>query len=72
MPHSVGLGIGLVLPVAFDLAFFAGGLVLWILLGRVLKMRAVTLTTIAVGSIVGEGLGGVLKPVLQLLGVIVP
>lgn len=70
MPHSVGLGIGLVLPVSFDLAFFVGGVLLWIVLGRVLKVREVTLTTIAVGSIVGEGLGGVLKPLLQMAGII--
>ncbi len=70
IPHSVGLGIGLVLPVSFDLAFFVGGVLLWIVLGRVLKVRDVTLTTIAVGSIVGEGLGGVLKPLLQMAGVI--
>jgi uncharacterized oligopeptide transporter (OPT) family protein len=70
VPHSVGLGIGLVLPVSFDLAFFVGGVLLWIVLGRVLKVRDVTLTTIAVGSIVGEGLGGVLKPLLQMAGVI--
>lgn len=70
VPHSVGLGIGLVLPVAFDMAFFVGGILLWVVLGRLLKVREVTLTTLAVGSIVGEGLGGVLKPVLQMLGVI--
>ncbi|MBN8615286.1 MAG: OPT/YSL family transporter [Deltaproteobacteria bacterium] len=70
VPHSVGLGIGLVLPVSFDLAFFVGGVLLWIVLGRVLKVRDVTLTTIAVGSIVGEGLGGVLKPLLQMAGLI--
>lgn len=70
LPSSIGLGIGLVLPVAFDFAFFLGGLVFWIILGRGFKIRDLTLTTIAVGSIVGEGIGGVLKPGLQLLGVI--
>jgi uncharacterized oligopeptide transporter (OPT) family protein len=70
VPHSIGLGIGLVLPVSFDLAFFVGGVLLWIVLGRALKVREVTLTTIAVGSIVGEGLGGVLKPLLQMAGVL--
>jgi uncharacterized oligopeptide transporter (OPT) family protein len=69
-PHSVGLGIGLVLPVSFDIAFFVGGVLLWIVLGRVLRVRDVTLTTIAVGSIVGEGIGGVLKPLLQMAGVV--
>jgi uncharacterized oligopeptide transporter (OPT) family protein len=70
IPHSIGVGIGLVLPVSFDIAFFVGGVLLWIVCARGLKMRDVTLTTIAVGSIVGEGIGGVLKPLLQLVGVI--
>ena len=72
MPCSIGLGIGLVLPVSYDLAFFLGGFVLWIVLRRLLGMRDLTLTTIAVGCIVAEGFGGVLKPVLQLVGWIHP
>ncbi len=67
LPSSIGLGLGLVLPVAYDLAFFLGGVLLFGVLGRGFSVRALTLTTIAVGAIVGEGLGGVLKPVLQLL-----
>lgn len=70
LPSSVGVGIALVLPVAYDFAFFFGGLVFWGLLGRVLKVKEITLTTLAVGAIVGEGLGGVMKPVLQMLHVI--
>jgi uncharacterized oligopeptide transporter (OPT) family protein len=70
MPSSIGIGIGLVLPVAYDFAFFLGGVLLWIVLGRWLKVRNITLTTIAVGCIVAEGLGGVLKPVLQMAGII--
>jgi uncharacterized oligopeptide transporter (OPT) family protein len=70
LPSSVGIGIALVLPVAYDFAFFFGGLVFWGLLGRGLKVKNITLTTLAVGAIVGEGLGGVTKPVLQMLGVI--
>ncbi|GMV43790.1 MAG: hypothetical protein AMXMBFR64_55060 [Myxococcales bacterium] len=70
LPSSIGFGLGLVLPVAYDFAFFLGGFVLWVILGRGLKVRDITLTTIAVGCIVAEGLGGVLKPVLQVVGVI--
>lgn len=70
LPSSIGIGIGLVLPVSYDFSFFLGGFLFWIVLGRWLKVRDLTLTTIAVGSIVGEGIGGVLKPGLQLLGVI--
>lgn len=70
MPSSIGIGIALVLPVSYDFAFFAGGVVFWLLLGRALKVKSITLTTIGVGAIVGEGLGGVAKPILQLAGLI--
>jgi uncharacterized oligopeptide transporter (OPT) family protein len=70
LPSSVGIGIALVLPVAYDFAFFLGGVVFWGVLGRGFKVKGITLTTIAVGAIVGEGLGGVMKPVLQMLKVI--
>ena len=70
MPGSVGIGIGLVLPIAYDWAFFLGGFVLWIVCGRWLKMRDVSLTSVAVGAIVAEGLGGILKPVLHLVGIL--
>lgn len=70
MPSSIGLGLGLVLPIAYDLGFFLGGVLLFGVLGRGLKVRALTLTTIAVGAIVGEGLGGIMKPVLQMLKIV--
>jgi hypothetical protein len=70
VPSSIGIGIGLVLPIAYDLAFFLGGVLLWVVLGRWLKVRDITLTTIAVGSIVAEGMGGILKPILALAGLI--
>jgi len=70
VPSSIGLGIGLVLPISFDLAFFVGGVLLFLVGERALKIPAVSLTTIAVGCIVAEGLGGVLKPVLAIFGVL--
>jgi uncharacterized oligopeptide transporter (OPT) family protein len=68
LPNSVGIGLGLVLAPALGLSFFLGGVLTWILLGRLLGWKEVTLTTIAVASIVAEGIGGVMKPVLTLLG----
>jgi uncharacterized oligopeptide transporter (OPT) family protein len=68
LPSSVGMGIGLVLPVSIDFSFFLGGFLLCTVFGRWLKVPAVTLTTIAVAAIVGEGLGGVLKPLLDVMG----
>ncbi|MCB9727120.1 MAG: OPT/YSL family transporter [Deltaproteobacteria bacterium] len=70
IPCSIGFGLGLVLPVSYDFSFFLGGFLMWIVGRRMLKLGDLTLTTIAVGCIVGEGLGGVLKPVLALLGAI--
>lgn len=70
LPSSIGLGIGLVLPISFDLAFFVGGVLLFLVGERTLKIPAVSLTTIAVGCIVAEGLGGVLKPVLSIIGLL--
>lgn len=70
MPSSIGIGIGLVLPVSYDLAFFLGGVILWLGLGRWLKVRDITLTTVAVGCIVAEGIGGVVKPLLALAHVL--
>lgn len=70
LPSSIGFGLALVLPVSYDFAFFLGGFLLWVVLGKGFKVRDITLTTIAVGCIVAEGLGGVLKPVLQMAGLI--
>ncbi len=68
LPESIGLGLGLVLAPAYGIAFFVGGFLLWVVLGRWLKWSDATLTTIAVASIVAEGIGGVLKPVLSMAG----
>jgi uncharacterized oligopeptide transporter (OPT) family protein len=70
LPSSMGLGIGLVLPVPIDLSFFVGGFLLAVVFGRWLKVSPVALTTLAVAAIVGEGLGGVLKPLLAVIGLI--
>ena len=56
-------------PSAWFLVFFLGGFVMWVVLAGLLKWKDVTLTTIAVAAIVAEGIGGVLKPLLTLLGV---
>jgi hypothetical protein len=70
LPDSIGIGLGLVLSVSLGLTFFVGGVIMWIILGRWLKMKPVTLTTIAVACIVAEGIGGVIKPGLIKIGLI--
>jgi uncharacterized oligopeptide transporter (OPT) family protein len=61
MPETIGVGLGLVLSPALGITFFLGGFLMWILLGRWMKWGDTTLTTIAVGSIVAEGIGGVIQ-----------
>ena len=68
MPEAIGLGLGLVLAPSLGITFFLGGFLMWIVLGRWLTWSDTTLTTIAVGSIVAEGIGGVLQSIL--LGVL--
>jgi uncharacterized oligopeptide transporter (OPT) family protein len=67
IPSSTGFGLGLVLPSAYGFAFFLGGL-LFVIAEKRFKVREVSLTTVAVGCIVAEGIGGVLKPMLALAG----
>lgn len=61
MPETIGVGLGLVLSPALGITFFLGGFLMWIVLGRWMKWGDTTLTTIAVGSIVAEGIGGVIQ-----------
>lgn len=70
LPESTGIGLGLVLSPALSLGFFVGSFLMWLVLGRWLKWSDATLTTIAVASIVAEGIGGVLKPLLLALHLI--
>lgn len=68
LPSSIG--VGLLLPVSFDLAFFAGAILLFVVGERLVKVRPMTLTTIAIGAIVADGFGGNRKPVLSLAGLL--
>jgi hypothetical protein len=70
MPSSIGFGLGLVLRPFTGFSFFAGGVLMWIILGRFFKISKVTLGTIAVGCIVGEGIGGLLQGIFRALNVI--
>lgn len=67
LPSSTGIGLGLVLPIAYGWSFFLGG-ALFLIAEKRFKVREVSLTTFAVGCIVAEGIGGVLKPLLAVLG----
>lgn len=70
IPCSIGLGLGLILPVGYDFGFFFGGVVMWHLLGRFLRVRVMTINTLAIAFIVGEGIGGITTGVLKTFHVI--
>lgn len=66
LPGSIGFGLGMILPVAAGVGFFAGAIVTWYILPRC-KVRDLTLNTLAVSCIVGEGLGGISQAIIKLL-----
>jgi hypothetical protein len=70
LPGSIGFGLALILPVVYDFAFFFGALTMFYVLRRGLKLQDITLNTIAVACIIGEGIGGILQAVLKIAGVI--
>jgi len=70
LPCSIGFGLGLILPIVYNFGFFAGGVLMWYLLRRFLKIKDITLNTLAISCIVGEGIGGILQAVLKMVGLI--
>lgn len=70
VPCSIGFGLALILPIKYDIGFFAGGLLMWFVLPKLFKIRSVTLNTIAIACIVGEGLGGIGTATLKILGIL--
>lgn len=61
LPGSTGLGLGLVLSVGYSFGFMLGGIVMFYVLGRVMKFSPTTLTTIAIACLIAEGMGGILQ-----------
>jgi len=70
LPCSIGFGLALILPVVYNFGFFAGGLMMWYILRRFLKVKDITLNTIAISCIIGEGIGGIMQAVLKMVGLI--
>ncbi|MEK7251582.1 MAG: OPT/YSL family transporter, partial [Bacteroidota bacterium] len=70
MPGAVGIGLGMVLSPSAGFGFFLGGLAMFYLLGRFLKVNPLTLNTIAISCVVGEGIGGILTSTLKVAGLI--
>ncbi|MBI3963567.1 MAG: OPT/YSL family transporter, partial [Candidatus Kerfeldbacteria bacterium] len=70
LPGSIGIGLGLILPIAYNLGFFAGGILMFVVIRRFLRVSDITCNTIAISCIVGEGIGGITQAVLKTVGVI--
>jgi uncharacterized oligopeptide transporter (OPT) family protein len=70
VPGSIGFGMGLVISPAIDFAFFIGGIIMLFILRKLFKVSDATLATLAIGGIVGEGIGGLSQGVLKAIGII--
>lgn len=68
-PASVGICIGLILPIFYDFSFFLGAVVLCWLLPKVFNLKDNILSSVAAAGIVGEGLGQLVVGILKALGV---
>lgn len=69
MPHSLGITLGLLLPIPYDLAFFVGALVLCWLMPK-FKVSDEALTGVAAAGIVGEGVGNLVVAILTAVGIL--
>jgi hypothetical protein len=66
LPGSVGIGLGLILPVGYDFGFMFGGVVMYLILSKLLKFSEATLNTLAIALIVGEGMGGIIQSAVNI------
>jgi uncharacterized oligopeptide transporter (OPT) family protein len=69
MPHSLGITLGLLLPIPYDLAFFVGAVVLCWLMPK-FKVSDEALTGVAAAGIVGEGTSNLVVAILTAFGVL--
>jgi uncharacterized oligopeptide transporter (OPT) family protein len=69
-PHSLGITLGMILPIFYDVSFFVGAVVLCLILPKVLKTDDDTLNSLAAAGIVGEGVGGLLVAILIAAGIL--
>lgn len=70
LPHSMGIGVALIIPMAYSLAIFAGVLLLGVILPGRFKLKPDTINSIAAGGILGEGLIGLVVATLKSFGLL--
>lgn len=68
LPSTTGIGIGLILPIAYSLDFFVGA-VIFLILAKKFKMGEETISSIAAAGILGEAAGGLLNGALKVAGI---
>ncbi len=69
LPSPMSIGIAMIIPAYYSIAMFIGAIIL-IIWKRINKTQAIALTfAVSSGLLAGEGLTGVLKAVMQLVGV---
>ena len=69
MPHSLGITLGMLLPIPYDMAFFVGAIVLCWLMPK-FKVTNDALVGVAAAGIVGEGVGNLVVAILTAVGII--
>lgn len=68
LPSTTGIGIGLILPIAYSLDFFVGA-VIFLILAKKFKMGEETISSVAAAGILGEAAGGLLNGALKVAGI---
>lgn len=69
-PHTVGLGIGLIIKIHYSLTFFLGAILLCVVVPKIFKTSEDTLPSIGAAGIVGEGVMGLIVAILIGAGVL--
>lgn len=69
-PHSLGITLGMILPIPYDVAFFVGAIFLCYILPKTLKTDDDTLNTLAAAGIIGSGIGSLIVAILVVTGLI--
>lgn len=69
-PNSLGITLGLILPIYYDFTFFLGAVVLVWLIPKVFRFKDSIMGSIAAAGIVGEGIGQLVVGILKAVGLL--
>ncbi|EKD56413.1 MAG: OPT family oligopeptide transporter [uncultured bacterium] len=71
-PHPFGIGIGLILPIYYSIAFFFGAILLCEIIPRLFKTDENTLYSVASAGLVGEGIASLIGAIMVASGLVKP